>query len=183
MDLPRTQKVKRFLIFLGCLLSIFLVFRWDYYLSRHLFKKVCSDSEMIGLHIYEKDYIDRKHTRPQSMKNGYETIPLDAYYYDGTVELLKSHIDTVFEYKRNERIKISNVGPIVLNQTSIRRISDGKLLSKATIAVNQQGWLARTFSFSYHASYCPPIEAAQIEKLPKAIRSKLHLLRDTLIIM
>ncbi len=174
--------MRKLLITLGALLSLFLVFRWDYYLSNYLLEQLCSDPELIGQHINEKDYIDRKHTRPQSTKNGYQATPFDAYYYDGEVEIPKSYLDSEFEYKKNERIEIYGVGPIALNQSSIRRKKDGKLLSRATTATNEQGWLERALSFGYHGTYCSSVEAKEDDQLTETVNIHLNLLRETLFI-
>ncbi len=170
------------LIVLGALLSAFLVFRWDYYLSQYLFEQVCSDSDLIGLHVYERDYVDRQYTTVQVVENGYPMTSRNEYYYEDNIALLKDHIDNRFDYKRSELVELYSVGPIVILQTTLTRKSDGKLLAKAVTAQSMQGWLNRFFSSGYHRSFCPTNEVEPGEILSDADKNHLFLLRDTLIV-
>ena len=125
--------------------SIYLLFRWDYYLSGYLFDNLCDNDT--GVFVYESIEIDpkyftiiesleqRNNTGPWFNVNGYA---LDKDYFN------KHYI--LIQYEKN---KISSIGPLKLLKSYVVRKSDKKVLGEAVTGSNGRGWLAQKLGHSF----------------------------------
>lgn len=122
--------------------------RWDYHVSKYMFEKICSDPDRVGLFIYER--IELKDEYLMSILSEEEIRKKNINQWlilTDDLMIDKDFFDEKYTIKAYEWIKVSDVGPINLVQSSVIQNSDNKVLGKAVSVSNGLGWLNKVGSW------------------------------------
>ena len=160
------------------LCSVYLLFMWDYHVSKMIFNRICSDPARFGLHIYERVQLDDDMVVPIPESHTRDSLPTHLYLNDSLmVDLpkLESEYDLVWDHSE----VLSSIGPITTLEAKIVRRSDGKTLASAVLVRNKLGWLTRLLTVSNQKQTCPSLKPVSGSRLSKPVRHRMSLVRET----
>lgn len=139
--------IRRTAIGLCSLTILYVLFTWDYYLSKYLFEKLCNDDEQIGLFVYGHVQLADQYLMPFPADK--EVRDLDyRFILSDNLMINRETFDRDYLYEPYKYVQFSAAGPISLDVTMVTRRSDGELLGKAVSAKNSMGWLNRATSIA-----------------------------------
>jgi hypothetical protein len=127
---------------------------WDYYLSKNLFEKYCSDGR-VGSEIYETIELGDEYFLPLS-KEKLDTRRLDIRFIlsDGRV-IDEKKFSQDFTVSPPQYETLNSIGPIMSMETLVTRNIDSKILGKAVSLSNALGWWIYSSKFGPKGDYCP----------------------------
>lgn len=128
--------------------TAYIALRWDYHLSNYMFQKICNDPNKVGLFIFEQVELSSEYLKTVSKRE--VLISVDPHILVESNKILDmERFSKDFNYKQNEYLPISSVGPIGLLQSQVIRAVDGKTLGKAVSASNGRGWFAQWLGVNF----------------------------------
>ena len=129
----------------------------EFHLSKYLFKQYCEEKGRTGAFIYEKVALPAAFFVPETQAYKKSVFSDDSFVLDETATINREIFNRYYRVDYYKEKILSKVGPIYSVDTTITRLSDQKVLSKASSLNNKLGWLSRYLSkaFTSNGQTCP----------------------------
>ena len=163
------------------LCSVYLLFMWDYHVSKMIFNRICSDPARFGLHIYERVQLDDDMVEPIP-ETSTEPSKTNRYYLNDSQMVNPEKFQSQYKLVWDHSQVLSRIGPITTLEARIERRSDGKTLANAILVRNQLGWLSNLLTFGYQQQTCPDLQPRPGYHVSEPVRHARSLVQETFFI-